>query len=100
MKDGKVGIYAIYDKVAACFRQPFYAFEDRFAERAFWMLSEEKDDFGNFLDEYDLKLLGYFDQRTGVIEACEIITITTGTKVRYQKHLKEKELRNEVGNES
>jgi len=72
----KVGIYAIKDKAAEAFLQPFFSQTDGLAKRAFQEAINNPHQDNNFYKhtaDYTLFAIAHFDDETGLIQPLEAI---------------------------
>lgn len=76
----KIGIYGVRDKVAASFGAPFTAVNDDVAKRQFAFAFNDKNSIlATCPGDYELHLLAYMDNETGVIEGCPDVIIDRGS---------------------
>lgn len=89
----KIGMYVVHDEEGALYDVPFFARDDTFAKRKFYMdlTTLDRSMMTEFKDSMKLYKLGEYDQRTGKIVA-EFSLLMDG------KNIVRKERDNEVSN--
>lgn len=72
-------LYGVRDKVAGTFGSPFMAVNDDVAKRQFaFAFKDERSLLASSPSDYELHLLGCFDQETGIIEPIADLIIARG----------------------
>lgn len=61
MEIEQIGIYAIYDKKGKRYDTPFFAVNDLFARRRFYLMADEKGPLKTWPEDFRLEKVGIFD---------------------------------------
>lgn len=78
-------LYGVRDKVAGTFGSPFMAVNDDVAKRQFaFAFKDERSLLASSPSDYELHLLGCFDQETGIIEPIADLIIARGDDYAVQ----------------
>lgn len=82
-------IYVVYDKIADTYSEPFCAPADAVAIRNFRFTMTKYDDF--FVKDFELYLIGQFDNTTGLIESCSALAfIDSGSLILKDREIDKK----------
>ena len=80
-----IGLYAIWDKKSEIYDNPFFAISDVYAKRRYLlMMDQEQSPLLKWKDDFELHLVGKFNNFTGKTEDAQELTIQ-GSAIQEEK---------------